>query len=638
MVAYAVFGTASTAAASSVTPFSFTSFDATYNLSKNANNQSQLEISETLIAKFANSGNQNLGINRVIPARLKIGDGKSWSLGLQFLGASSSQGTYLSKHLDADALTIGLGEDTKSLHGEQTYKLTYLASDVIMPNQIITNKTQSGDEFHWMVNGDAWTQTFDQVSATVNIPQDLTSRLDGRVACWNNELENQCQIDKNPTVDGGVQYTFTGTTQTKAQKSLVFDIGFAPETFAIPATIFQSEDEARGITPPNPWVVASIILLICSPLVFIISRKMYIRSYNRKKVRALPVIPQFIAPEFATLSQCEVFWSDKNLVAPLLLDLAVNNYVAITANEKSNKPEALILQKPADAQIKDKTEREVLEKLFPSQQIGTKIMLKDLKKDEAFGKLIYNAQRSVYAAQFGETGLFQGKKVNIGKTFSTFGWVTLFLFVAPFLFELLPDILPGAIYGLLLLGLIIFIVFFSIISSIIKHTPHTSALLKSRKLTDMGAHLQRHLLGLKDFMTVSEADRIKMLQSPQGAEKFDTSVANSKIKLIKLYEKLLPFATIFGIEKKWGAILQIYYTEIEQTPDFLDGYIVGHNFGYLLGRLGTDTRALSSMEATRIARETMSRSSSWSSGGSSHSGFSGGGGSFGGGGGGGGGR
>jgi phosphotransferase system glucose/maltose/N-acetylglucosamine-specific IIC component len=161
--------------------------------------------------------------------------------------------------------------------------------------------------------------------------------------------------------------------------------------------------------------------------------------------------------------------------------------------------------------------------------------------------------------------------------------------------------------------------------------------VKAKKLTDDGARLTRYLRGLREFMTVSEADRIKMLQSPQGAEQFGTVIGGDKVRLIKLYEKLLPFAVIFGIEKSWGAILQVYYTEVNYSPDYFHGYMMGNNFGYWLGSLNSTSRTLSSMEASRIARETMARSSSWSSGGSSSSGFSGGGGGSSGGGGGGGG-
>ena len=111
---------------------------------------------------------------------------------------------------------------------------------------------------------------------------------------------------------------------------------------------------------------------------------------------------------------------------------------------------------------------------------------------------------------------------------------------------------------------------------------------------------------------MAEADRLKFLQSVEGV---DTSEAG----IVNLYEKLLPYAALFGLEKSWMNELKKYY-ELEdiESPDWYDS-----DFSYA---------ALGSIMHSAISRpiDTSSSSGGWSSGGgggfSSSSGSSGGGG------------
>lgn len=52
------------------------------------------------------------------------------------------------------------------------------------------------------------------------------------------------------------------------------------------------------------------------------------------------------------------------------------------------------------------------------------------------------------------------------------------------------------------------------------------------------------------YMQTAEAERLKMLQSPSGRYTEKIDVGDAK-QLIRLYEKLLPYALLFGIEQEW---------------------------------------------------------------------------------------
>jgi uncharacterized membrane protein YgcG len=141
-------------------------------------------------------------------------------------------------------------------------------------------------------------------------------------------------------------------------------------------------------------------------------------------------------------------------------------------------------------------------------------------------------------------------------------------------------------------------------------------------LTDKGLELRRHLLGLKTYIQVAEKDRIAMLQSPEGVEKIGATIdpENTK-KMINLYEKVLPYAVLFGQEKQWNQQLGQYYESAGASPDWYSGNTAFNAAVFSSAMTSFNT-------ATSYATATSS-----SSGGSSGGGSSGGGGGGGGGGG-----
>jgi uncharacterized membrane protein len=144
-----------------------------------------------------------------------------------------------------------------------------------------------------------------------------------------------------------------------------------------------------------------------------------------------------------------------------------------------------------------------------------------------------------------------------------------------------------------------------------------------RPLTDKGLELRRYLAGLKQYIELAEKDRLKVLQSPEGAAKTGVTISgDGDKKLIKLYERTLPYAVLFGQEKEWNKQLAVRYESTGSSPD----WYVGHSaFNAAV--------FTSSMNDFSSSMNSYGASSSSSSGGSSGGGSSGGGGGGGGGGG-----
>ena len=157
-----------------------------------------------------------------------------------------------------------------------------------------------------------------------------------------------------------------------------------------------------------------------------------------------------------------------------------------------------------------------------------------------------------------------------------------------------------------------------------------------RVLTAKGEKLNDYLLGMKDYLELAEKDRFAVLQSVTGAERIRVDDQN---ELVKLYEKLLPWAVLWGVEKSWGEVLVTAAAEVHAPIEWVSS--TDQLTGWRLYSI-VDSVSRSTPPAPVVARARSTGFSSgggWSSsGGSSSSSFSSGGGFSGGGGGGGGGR
>ncbi|KKP42635.1 MAG: hypothetical protein UR32_C0009G0019 [candidate division WS6 bacterium GW2011_GWE2_33_157] len=133
--------------------------------------------------------------------------------------------------------------------------------------------------------------------------------------------------------------------------------------------------------------------------------------------------------------------------------------------------------------------------------------------------------------------------------------------------------------------------------------------------TEYGNKRYHHLLDLKMYINTAEKHRIEFHNDPK--------------KYNEVFEKLLPYAMIFGLEKKWAKEFEDIYT---QTPEWYEGNFTAFNAYYLANTLGTFNSkvAASSVPPSSYGSSGGFRSGGWSSGGS---GFGGGGSSGGGGGG-----
>ena len=93
-----------------------------------------------------------------------------------------------------------------------------------------------------------------------------------------------------------------------------------------------------------------------------------------------------------------------------------------------------------------------------------------------------------------------------------------------------------------------------------------------RPLTNKGLELRAYVLGLDKYIKAAEAERLKFLQGPDTAQKIGESVdVNDPGQLVKLYERVLPYAILFGREKEWSKRLGEFYQTSQTSPSWYNG-------------------------------------------------------------------
>lgn len=129
--------------------------------------------------------------------------------------------------------------------------------------------------------------------------------------------------------------------------------------------------------------------------------------------------------------------------------------------------------------------------------------------------------------------------------------------------------------------------------------------------TEVGNEMYTFLLGLKMYINTAEKERIKFHNDPK--------------KYTEVFETLLPYAMIFGLEKKWAEQFEDIYTT---PPEWYQGDFSTFNSIYFLNSLNSFNKGVvtKSSPPSSYGSSGGYRSGGWSSGGSGFGGGSSGGG------------
>jgi len=561
-------------ASADVNDFSFESFDATYSLSVNeqAENRPEMQVTETLVALFPEI-DQNRGIKRSLPSS-SYGD-KPGLIEVQSVTDENGNAREYEVIEEEGFTNLYIKkQDDSYVYGKQTYVIKYSQAWIIK-----SYKDSTGDdEFYWDVNGTGWQQSFDKVSARVTFDAEVQKHLLlDSVSCYKGASQSQDACDESQV--------------SKTQMSFVANNLAAGEnlTIAIPFQAGALNTNGPDVSRSLAWF---LFLLAIALLLGVLLWALYFRIYRIKSQGSSPIIvPEYKPAASPSLLETSIVASKPNhLMQALIVELAVKKELEIEAVADNSKN--FVLRRTSSAKDEDGVLACLgLDKPGAVLNVGS-------SGDKAENALISAALQKLVAAkskQVNSSGYFLKRALGL----PALGFVVaLGLYVLWFVAAAQLDQMTDA--GYVAAPLLSFLGFTAIYWF----------LVSKRAYTSKGSAVVSHLKGLEMYIDLAEKDRLEYLQSPKGASLTASEVKGKQV--LKLYEEVLPWAILLGLQKQWGKVLTDLY-EDQGSPT----WFVGTAFMYQ--SFSDFDQALSSSLATS------------SSGGSSGSGSSGGGGGGGGG-------
>ncbi|BDV31735.1 hypothetical protein Microterr_23950 [Microbacterium terricola] len=576
LVAAALLLVPSAPARADVQDFTFASLDVDFTLTAADDGTSRLRVVETFVAEFPEY-DQNRGMRRSIPDSY---EGAPLNPHLVSVADESGAGRPVETESDDGYLIVTSAADSY-VHGAQTYVFTYELENVTR-----YFSDTDADEFYWDVLGEEWAQPFGRVGMTLHVDPALAPALTGEQTCYAGYTGSttQCEIAVAREEDGSATITASASNLLPYQ-SVTVAVGFAAGTFV----------------PFNPSLFASVwgwLLLIASAgavVAFVWAVTVRVRRLSDDPGRPT-IIAEYTSPAVIDALESSVLLGRPNKGIPAeVLEQAVVGSIRIVEGEQRLFGGVKLQAELLDRSRADGDGRMLLDGLFGRDGAPGDVY-EFGRSDTAFSTaaqaILKSAQR-----QLELTGLRRvvPSGVRLRPMLAVFGAAALVVLFA--IFALVSWVSPAAPVLLLILAVLLATI--------------TGVILSRKPLTALGAEVRDHLAGLKVFIDWAEADRIQMLQSPAGAERAPVDV-NDPRQMLMLYERLLPYAVVFGQEKQWAKHLAVLYGAAAPA--------------WYIGTHGFDASAFSSGISTLSAASTSSSSSGGSSGGGSAGGGGGGGG------------
>ncbi|AZC13293.1 DUF2207 domain-containing protein [Microbacterium sp. ABRD28] len=553
--------------------FVFESMHAEYTLGREDGDTSTLRVVETFVAVFPED--QNRGLRREIPA-----DYNGQPTFPDLVSVTDEEGNPRPSEVETDGdWMIVTSRADDFLSGRQTFVFTYTLRNVT------DFFADTSDEFYWDVNGNGWRQPFGEVTATLVVPADLAGALTGAHACYVGRFgaETTCPIEVSDSGEGAV--VTAGARDLAPTETLTIAVGFESGTFARfdDSYLASGWGWAQGVAG-----IAGLGMLGAAIVV------------NRRSLRNEPGRPTIIAeftppPGIDALESALLLGKTAKAIPAEVLEQAVVGSIRILEGEKRWFGSAKLQAELIDAGRADRDGRMLLEGLF-DEELRPGEIYEFGGNDTHFSR---TAQKILAAGrkELKSRGLYRTIPARV-RAWPIAGALLIGVLIVLFgVFALAGSVDPLLPIVIIVLGSGLTIV--------------TVAVLSTRPLSATGAEVRDHLEGLKIFIEWAEADRIRMLQTPTGAERRPVDTGDPR-EMLHLYERLLPYAVVFGQEKEWAKQLAIYYGD--DTP------------GWYVGTAGFNAAAFSAGISSLSATAAASSSSGGSSGGGSAGGGGGGGG------------
>src|SRR6266487_373973 len=543
--------------------YSIERFDAQIRVNRDAS----IDVTETITAQFVGSYN---GLYRVIPIKYRNAQGLNWTLGVSLQSARDDQGQNLRTETSRQGASIkykvwipGAVNTTKTL------VLRYHATNGL-------RFFDEHDELYWNVTGDEWEVPIRAATAEIDLPAGAA----GLRAIAFNGMYGSTARDARVTIDGPV-VRITMPHALEYHEGLTAVVGWDKGLVTPPSLLARAWRTARSNWP----------LLIPIP-VFLLAFASWYRSGRDPRRR--PIAVQNEPPKTMTPAEAGTLIdnsADMRDITATLVDLAVRGYLRI---EEQQNPKlfglfgggtSYTLHRLKTGEGLEPHEVAVFDGIFASR--GDSVELDELKAE--FYRKLPAIQNAIYD-RLTEGGFYRDRPDKVQqKWYALALGLTILIAVGGAFFAklVLLTAIPFIVAGVLVLFILV----------------GFAQIMPAR--TEEGTRALRDVLGFEEFLRRVEAEHLKRII----------------IGHPELFDKYLPFAMAFGVEKQFARAFEGIYT---QPPQWYVGPSV---LNFNVSHFSSSVSNLSSVAGTTMSSTPRSSSGSgFGGGGGGGGGFSGGGG------------
>jgi len=493
-----------------------------------------LLVTEKIVYNFGS--HQKHGIFRYIPFKFK--DAPQLEINLVDVKDEAGRAYPYSLSTEKGVFYLKIGDPNSLVSGLKTYIIQYEVANALLGYQ-------DYDELYWNVTGNDWSVPIKSAKAAVVLPAPL------KVAwfCftgYTNQTNKNCSAYRDPSND--LKMIFSATRSLNAKEGLTiglqFDKGYVN---SVSISKVQNVKASKDSIEEESWGEFITVLLLFGSYLWVIGIVLRLTGQVRTKTKK-PVLPSElknrpIAVEYQppdNLSPLEIgMLIDRqvniNDLCAIVIDLARRGYLKIRykGDPSQNKPKVKdfeLIKLKDGSELTSKAEKMTLELLFST---GDTVNLSDLKNPESskIATILEIAdketEKNLQSRDYFDP---EGKK----KAENLNSIVNLLLLVLGFCLVIPPG---GRIMWFLTMpGLLVYAGIFIVVDIVLLLLGITVRRLIS-KLTPHGLEVFSKVLGFKEFLELTDLDKLKLLNAPELKP--------------EIFERFLPYAIALGIEDKW---------------------------------------------------------------------------------------
>jgi hypothetical protein len=518
---------------------SIVNFDSSIEINTNGT----VDFTERILYDFGTA--QKHGIVREIPITKVNLDEKVYKMEFTDISVfdGSSSARPFKQYLNDNILTIQIGDADKFVTGQNLYNIHYKVSGAV------TYFTDH-DELYWNITGNTTDVPIWKVESEISIPFQVVSTEEAKAECFTG-LKGETKKNCTATVIGNkVLVATSGLLNAKEGVTVVV---------SFPKGIVQVDEpkETAGVERSLiEKTVSFVITAMISMGVFLwyvfYPIKIFLRWLKERKntkSKERIVAAWFESPETLdkrSLTPAETgALVDKDVdhkdISATIIDLAQRGFIKIKMDEKKEASVQKVTNYRESKELMP-FEKDLLDGLFSNGTLDVR-RISDLTSDTSFYTIISNFKKKISQGLFDDR-LFKDNPLRTDVYYSVIGVISCITF--NFILAIISFLLGR----------------------------------KSARRTDLGIEKYSEAVSLKNFL-VSQKDQMNFQSQNQ-----------------MFFEKLLPYATAFGVERIWAKRFEgLKFVQ----PDWYEGDISNvAAFSAISSSLNSSIRSnISSMSSTR---------------------------------------